>query len=310
MTRFEGVGVVADLEHCCAEYLNHLAVERNLASNTIAAYRRDLRAYRTFLADRGIYAPDDVARRDVEDFIASKRAAHAADSSVNRALSSVKGLHRFLVREGLSSAQPTATMRVPKMADRLPDVISIDAASRLLDQEFPATAAGLRDRAVLEVLYGCGLRASELVGLDVGEVHLDDGFLRVMGKGSKERLVPIVGTANRILGSYLTDARPELRAHCRASAPSSAVFLNMHGSRLSRQSVHAICERYGRAVGIDCLHPHVLRHSFATHMLAGGADLRTLQEILGHADIATTQIYTHVDRTQLREVYLSAHPRA
>lgn len=153
---------------------------------------------------------------------------------------------------------------------------------------------------MLEVLYGCGLRASELCGLDVNEVYLDEGFVRVMGKGSKERLVPLVGTARRVLGTYLAEARSELFSHTGSASAPAAVFLNMRGTRLSRQSVHAICERYGRVVGIEGLHPHTLRHSFATHMLAGGADLRALQEILGHADIATTQIYTHVDRTQLR----------
>lgn len=301
---------MTELERCRGEYLNHLTVERNLAANTIAAYERDLRAYLAFLGERGTRRPDDVIRRDVEDFVAAKRADHAADASVNRALSAVKGFHRFMVREGLSSVNPTATLRAPKMGDHLPDVISIEAAERLLDQDFPATAAGMRDRAVLEVLYGCGLRASELCGLDVNEVYLDEGFVRVMGKGSKERLVPLVGTARRVLGTYLAEARSELFSHARSAPASAAVFLNMRGTRLSRQSVHAICERYGRMVGIEGLHPHTLRHSFATHMLAGGADLRALQEILGHADIATTQIYTHVDRTQLREVYLAAHPRA
>ena len=301
---------VTELERCRGEYLNHLTVERNLAANTIAAYERDLRAYLAFLVERGTRRPDDVIRRDVEDFVAAKRADHAADASVNRALSAVKGFHRFMVREGLSSVNPTATLRVPKMGDHLPDVISIEAAERLLDQDFPATAAGMRDRAVLEVLYGCGLRASELCGLDVNEVYLDEGFVRVMGKGSKERLVPLVGTARRVLGTYLAEARSELFSHTGSASAPAAVFLNMRGTRLSRQSVHAICERCGRVVGIEGLHPHTLRHSFATHMLAGGADLRALQEILGHADIATTQIYTHVDRTQLREVYLAAHPRA
>lgn len=204
---------MTELERCRGEYLNHLTVERNLAANTIAAYERDLRAYLAFLGERGTRRPDDVIRRDVEDFVAAKRADHAADASVNRALSAVKGFHRFMVREGLSSVNPTATLRVPKMGDHLPDVISIEAAERLLDQDFPATAAGMRDRAVLEVLYGCGLRASELCGLDANEVYLDEGFVRVMGKGSKERLVPLVGTARRVLGTYLAEARSELFSH-------------------------------------------------------------------------------------------------
>ncbi len=300
---------MTELERCCVEYLDHLSVERNLASNTIAAYRRDLSAYLSFLSGRGIVAPDDVDRADVEAFVIAKREQGAADASVNRALSAVKGLHRFIVREGLSSSHPTASIHLPKTADRLPQVISIDCATELLDQPFPPTAAGERDHCVLEVLYGCGLRASELSGLDVQDVYLDEEFLRVTGKGSKQRLVPITGTARRALCAYMDGARLELLAHARTMT-TSAVFLNARGTRLSRQSVHAICERYGRAVGIEGLHPHTLRHSFATHMLAGGADLRVLQEILGHADISTTQIYTHLDRTQLREVYLSAHPRA
>ena len=302
---------MTELERCCEEYLNHLVVERNLAPNTVSAYRRDLCAYRDFLLERGIAAPDDVTRRDVEDFIAHKRDSGSADASVNRALSAVKGLHRFLMREGLAATHPTSTIRLPKRAERLPDVLSIDRVSALLDQPFAHTAAGERDRTVLEVLYGCGLRVSELTGLDVRDVYLDEGFLRVTGKGSKERIAPITGTALLALGSYLSGgAREALLSHSHTGDVSPAVFLNMRGTRLSRQGVHAICEKYGRMVGIEGLHPHTLRHSFATHMLAGGADLRVLQEILGHADIATTQIYTHVDRTHLREVYLSAHPRA
>ncbi|MDO4436924.1 MAG: site-specific tyrosine recombinase XerD [Coriobacteriaceae bacterium] len=302
---------MSNLERCCGEYLNYLVVERNLASNTVAAYRRDLRAYCAFLNDRGIEDADDITRRDVEDFIAARREAGSADASVNRALSAVKGLHKFLVREQLTSAHPTLTIRVPKQADRLPEVLSIERVSRLLDQPFAQTPAGERDHAALEVLYGCGLRVSELTGLDMRDLFLDEGFVRVMGKGSKERIAPITGTARDALSRYLHNrARDSLLSHCRSLNVSPAVFLNARGTRLSRQSVHAICEKYGRAVGIEGLHPHTLRHSFATHMLAGGADLRVLQEILGHADISTTQIYTHVDRTHLREVYLSSHPRA
>lgn len=302
---------MTEMERCCVEYLNHVAVERNLATNTIAAYRRDLDAYLSFLAERAITGPDEVTRRDVEDFVAAKRMAGAAGTSINRALSAVKGLHRFMVREGLTEAHPTSTIRLPKTDEHLPEFISIDEATALLEQRFPNTAAGMRDRAVLEVLYGCGLRVSELTGLDVRDVYVDEEFLRVVGKGSKERLVPLAGVARRVLQEYMMGgAREELLAHARMNAHGSAVFLNVRGTRLSRQSVHTLCERYGRMVGIEGLHPHTLRHSFATHMLAGGADLRVLQEILGHADISTTQIYTHLDRTQLREVYLAAHPRA
>ena len=300
-----------ELSRCCDEYLNHLAVERNLSRNTVDAYRRDLSRYCAFLSERGIAEPDRVARRDVEDFVAARRSSGAAASSVNRALSAVKGFHRFMVREGLAATHPTSTIRLPKKDEHLPEFISVDEASRLLDQPFPDTAAGERDHVVLEVLYGCGLRVSELCGLDLRDVYLDEEFLRVVGKGSKERLAPIAGTAHEALRAYLEDgARENLARSARLGAATSAVFLNTRGGRLSRQSVHAICERYGRIAGIEGLHPHTLRHSFATHMLAGGADLRVLQEILGHANIATTQIYTHLDRTQLRETYLAAHPRA
>lgn len=292
------------------EYLVYLAVERNLSDNTVVAYRRDLAAYLGFLSERGIEEPDGAERFDIEDFTATRRDAGYADASIERGLSAIKGFHTFMAREGLAQTNPTSVMHLPRKEERLPDFISIDAATSLLDQPFPATPAGARDRAELEMLYGCGLRVSELCGLDLRDVYLDEEFLRVFGKGSKERLVPIMGSARRALEEYLDGPRFELAAHARSATKTSAVFLNKNGGRISRQSVHAMCERYGRMVGIEGLHPHTLRHSFATHMLAGGADLRVLQEILGHANIATTQIYTHLDRTQLQEVYLAAHPRA
>lgn len=292
------------------EYLVFLSVERNLSPNTVASYRRDLRAYLAFLDERGTDRPEAVTRRDIEDFTAARRTAGYADASIERALSAVKGFHAFMAREGVTEANPASVMRLPRKEERLPDLISIEAATALLDQPFPSTAAGVRDRAVLEMLYGCGIRVSELTGLDLRDLYLDDEFIRVFGKGSKERLVPIMGSARRALAAYLDGPRAELAAHSRSASRTSAVFLNKNGGRISRQSVHAICERYGRMVGIEGLHPHTLRHSFATHMLAGGADLRVLQEILGHASISTTQIYTHLDRTQLQEVYLAAHPRA
>lgn len=169
---------------------------------------------------------------------------------------------------------------------------------------------GLRDHALLEVLYGCGLRASEAAGLDVGAVFLDEGLLRVFGKGSKERVVPICGSASKTLGEYLEIGRGKLAAHAKGTLGTPAVFLNQRGTRITRQTVFNLVATYGARVGVEGLHPHTLRHSFATHMLAGGADLRSLQEMLGHSDIATTQIYTHVDRTHIREEYLNAHPRA
>lgn len=297
------------LARAAGDYLDYLAVERGLAANTLAAYRRDLKTYLAFLDRRGVVDPEAVDRHDVEAFVADRRDGGYSDASVERALSSVKGFHKFMVRDGVTQNHPTSDIRLPKKGERLPECLSVEEVTALLDQPFGDDETGLRDRAVLEVLYGCGLRASELCGLDERDLYLADGFLRVTGKGSKERLVPIMGSAERALAHYMGEGRPRFAAHARRGT-CPAVFLNKNGGRLSRQSVHAICATYGARVHIEGLHPHTLRHSFATHMLAGGADLRVLQEILGHSDISTTQIYTHVDRTHLTEVYLSAHPRA
>ena len=250
------------------DYLDYLQVERGLAANSVAAYARDTAAYLAFLSERNIVDPDCVTRADVEAFAAERRDAGFASASIERALSAVKGFHRFMVSEGTAKNHPTAAVRLPKKEERLPDYISVEQAQALLDQ------------------------------------------LRVFGKGSKERLVPIGGTALERLRAYLAGPRGELAAHARVARGAPAVFLNKNGGRISRQTAHAVCERYGRIAGIEGLHPHTLRHSFATHMLAGGADLRVLQEILGHASVSTTQIYTHVDRTHLTQIYREAHPRA
>lgn len=295
-----------DLGPARDEYLNYLAVERGSSPNTIEAYGRDLSRYVDYVYAHGVREPDGVDRGLVESYAAVLSDLGLAAASVERAVSAVKGFHRFLVAEGLAETCPTADVPLPAKPSRLPDVISREEAERLLDQPFAGDARGLRDHAILEVLYGCGLRVSELCGLDVREVLLEEELLRVFGKGSKERLVPIMGAASRALGTYLREGRGALLS----SKSGGAVFLNAHGGRLTRQSVHAIVERYGRVVGIEGLHPHTLRHSFATHLLEGGADLRVVQELLGHASITTTQLYTHLDRSHIRRVYLSAHPRA
>ena len=295
-----------ELAQALDEYLSYLAVERGSSANTVSSYGRDLARYVGWLTERGVRDPEDVTRRLVEEHVAELVECGLAPASVERALSAIKGMHRFMVADEICSAFPTSDMPLPSKPERLPDVISVEDAARLLDQPFPQTPAGLRDRAVLEVLYGCGLRASELAGLDLRAVLLDEGLLRVFGKGEKERVVPVLGTAADALGAYLDRGRGALVGR----RPTDAVFLNVRGGRISRQSVHAIVEKYGRVVGIKGLHPHTLRHSFATHLLEGGADLRVVQELLGHANIATTQLYTHVDRSHVRRVYLAAHPRA
>ena len=295
-----------DLERALTEYLGYLTVERGSSSNTVGAYGRDLRRYLGWLAERGVTDPEGVTRELVEAHVADLVDVGLAPASVERAVSAIKGFHRFMVSDEICRAYPTSDLPLPAKPSRLPDVISVEDAERLLDQPFPQTPAGLRDHAILEVLYGCGLRASELTGLDLRAVLLDEGLLRVFGKGDKERVVPVLGAAEGALRSYLDRGRGALVGR----RPTAAVFLNARGGRLSRQSVHAIVERYGRVAGISGLHPHTLRHSFATHLLEGGADLRVVQELLGHANIATTQLYTHVDRSHIRRVYLAAHPRA
>lgn len=295
-----------ELERAREEYLDYLAVERGSSDNTVFAYGRDLERYVGWLAEKGVDDPEAVTRALVEEHIAALVEVGLAPSSVERAVSAIKGFHRFMVTDDICSAFPTSDLPLPAKPARLPDVISVEDAERLLDQPFPKTPVGLRDHAILEVLYGCGLRASELCGLDLRAVLLDEGLVRVFGKGEKERVVPILGAAVSALEDYLDRGRGALVGR----RPCDAVFLNARGGRLSRQSVHAIVEKYGRVAGIKGLHPHTLRHSFATHLLEGGADLRVVQELLGHSNIATTQLYTHVDRTHVRRVYLAAHPRA
>lgn len=295
-----------DLAQAREDYLGYLAIERGSSSHTVEAYGRDLRRYVAWLAEQGVEDPDAVTSDLIVAYLRSLEDAGLAAPSVERALSAIKGFHRFMLRDQIAEKHPAASLPLPKKRERLPEVLSVQQALALLDQPFPETAAGQRDRAILEVLYGCGLRVSELCGLDTSCVMLDEELIRVFGKGAKERVVPIMGTAKEALSSYLSSWRAEL-----VSARSgSAVFLNQRGGRLTRQSVFSIVERAGRLIGVKGLHPHVLRHSFATHMLQGGADIRTVQEILGHASITTTQIYTHVDRSHLRMTYLEAHPRA
>jgi integrase/recombinase XerD len=292
------------------DFLGYMAVERGSSPNTIDAYRRDLTTYADFLLARGVASPESVQRDDVTAFVAGLQAGGLAPASVERKAAAVKSFHKFLVREGVTDNHPTASMPLPKKPQRLPDVVSVAQVELLLDQAYPPGPVGLRDRAILEVLYGCGLRASELTGLELADLELTDGFLRVFGKGGKERAVPVAGVALACLQDYLAHGRRYLRPKGRSKQQDpSALFLNVRGRRMTRQTIFAIVRRCGAQVGL-ALHPHTLRHSFATHMLEGGADLRSLQEMLGHSDIATTQVYTHVDRTHVREEYLSTHPRA
>lgn len=292
------------------EYLGYLSAERGLSRASVDSYAADLRDYLGFLTKRGVRAYEDVTRDAIVDYIADLRTRGYAQKSMERHVAALKGFHRFAVAEDLTRANPAASVPLPKVDRTLPQTLSVGQVGALLDQAFPETPAGLRDKAVLEMLYGCGLRVSELVGLDFACLLRDSELVRVRGKGGKERFVPFLGCAARSLDAYLDAGRPHLHPKARPSQDPDAVFLNARGGRISRRSIFTIVEKYGRKVGIEGLHPHLLRHSFATHMLEGGADLRSLQQMLGHSDISTTQVYTHVDRSHIREEYLSTHPRA
>lgn len=303
-----------DLSQAVSDYLDYLAVERGAAANTVAAYARDLDRYVDDLAEHSVTQLSQVDRHVIEGHVARLREGGAAPSSVKRAVSAIRSFHKFAAGDHLSDSLPTSDVAAPQVPAYLPQVLSIQQVEALLDQPFASDATGQRDRALLEVLYGCGLRVSELCGLNLDSVYPAEELVRVVGKGSKERLVPLLGSAKEALTTYIQEGRQELvrplSAAGRAAYSQGAVFLSQRGSRLSRQWVHHLVERYGAYVGIQGLHPHTLRHSLATHLLQGGADLRVVQEILGHADVATTQLYTHVDQTHLQGVYFAAHPRA
>ncbi|MEV7758088.1 site-specific tyrosine recombinase XerD [Microbacterium sp. NPDC089180] len=307
-----------ELERAVETYLRHIALERGLSDHTVAAYRRDLDVYVEWLRARGIVDVDAVTPERVADFGAERASAEPppAASSLARMQSSVRGLHRFLVREGRSEADPSGRLRPPKAPRRLPKALTITQVDALLDAAGPvpgsadATAAdpaAVRDRALLELLYATGARVSEIVHLDVDDVAQGD-LLRVRGKGDKERIVPVGSYARAALDAYLTRVRPALAAKGRATP---RLFLGVRGAPLSRQSAWLIIQAAADGAGLTAhVSPHTLRHSFATHLLQGGADVRVVQELLGHASVATTQIYTHVSVDALRDVYATSHPRA
>ena len=294
------------------EYLTWLRVERGRSANTLAAYRRDLDAYWRWLRKQG-RSLDEVTEADVTAYVAFQRAKGKAPSSVKRSVVAVRALHRFLALEGAAAVDPTADVEVPRVPQGLPKALSEEEIGRLLDSVAGDDAAARRDRAILEVLYGTGLRISELVGLSLSDLDLDAGLLRAFGKGSKERIVPIGRMAHQALVAWLGPhgrERFEPRRWARRN-DADAVFLNARGGRLSRQGAWGIVQRYGVRAGLDGrLTPHVLRHSCATHMLDHGADIRTVQELLGHASVSTTQVYTKVSTERLWSVYREAHPRA
>src|SRR5579859_5852369 len=303
-------------------YLEHLGVERGLAANTIESYQRDLRRYCAALAGRGKGRLGDVTPADVAEFLAWLREGDAehealAVSSAARAVIAVRGLHAFAAAQGLAETDPARDVQPPTPPRRLPKAITLPEVERLLAAAGPgpddpsADPRMLRDRALLEFLYGTGARISEATGLDVDELHLDaDPVVRLAGKGGKQRVVPVGSYAVRALQAYLVRARPVLAAGTGRVSVVPAVFLNARGGRLTRQGAWGVLHAAAERARLPEVSPHTLRHSFATHMLDGGADIRVVQELLGHASVATTQVYTLITVDRLREVYASSHPRA
>ncbi|MFL6062911.1 MAG: site-specific tyrosine recombinase XerD [Marmoricola sp.] len=304
-------------------YLDHLGVERGLAANTLTSYRRDLRRYLGFLDAAGIEDLDAITEQTVLDFLTALRegdSEHPALSatSAGRTVVAVRGFHKFAVKDGLARIDPSVGVRPPTPAKRLPKALALGDVEAILEASGAAgTVLSLRDRALLEVLYGTGARISEAVGLDVDDLDLGSaesgGTVLLRGKGGKERIVPVGRFAREAVAAYLTRARPDLVAAGagQVSQNGGALFLNARGGRLSRQSAWTVIVRSAERAGVAAeVSPHTMRHSFATHLLEGGADVRVVQELLGHASVTTTQIYTLVTVDSLREVYAAAHPRA
>ena len=307
------------LTRLLTEHESWLTVERGLAPNSLAAYRRDLRRYAAFLRARGITDPRTVGEDVVRAYVAELESARDEEggprfkqSSVARALVAVRSFHRFCVDEGVTTADPSETVFSSRVPQGIPKALTEAEVEGLLGAVIGDEPRAQRDRAILELLYGTGIRISELVGLDLYDVDLEDGMARVMGKGSKERMVPVGRSARRVLQTYLGDGRRALTpVKPTRTADRDALFLNARGGRLTRQGCWKIVRAAGSRVGLDGrLSPHVLRHSCATHMLDHGADIRVVQELLGHASISTTQVYTKVSPERLKAVYETAHPRA
>ncbi|MGW6199179.1 site-specific tyrosine recombinase XerD [Kribbella sp. NPDC055110] len=308
---------MSDIARAVSAYLDHLTVERGLAANTLASYRRDLRRYGGYLAASEIDSLARITEAVVSGFLMRLREGDAdhpplTASSAGRTVVAVRGFHKFCVREGLSAVDPAAAVKPPVPPQRLPKALSVDEVTRILSAAAGAEAEpavlATRDAALLEFLYGTGARISEAVGLDVDDIDLDAGAVLLRGKGSKERVVPVGTYARDALSAYLVRGRPELVSRGRGTP---ALFLNARGGRLSRQSAWTVLRRAAQRAGISKeISPHTLRHSYATHLLDGGADVRVVQELLGHASVTTTQVYTLVTVDKLREVYATSHPRA
>ncbi len=297
-------------EHLVLDFLAYLEFERGLSRNTLEAYRSDLLQFGRFLEARGAEAASATAV-DLSDFLVELAEgvgrAPSSPATIHRKAACLRSFYRHLRREGLRDSDPTASISSPRRGRRLPKVLNRAEVAKLLSQPKGTAPTALRDRALLELMYACGLRASEAIGIEVADIDLDEGVLRARGKGSKERVVPVGRAAIEAVRIYLERGRPAL-VH---ASIVSALFVNFRGESLTRQGLYKIVRRHAATAGLaERMSPHTLRHTFATHLLAGGCDLRSVQEMLGHADVATTQLYTHLSSERLKDVYFKAHPRA
>jgi integrase/recombinase XerD len=291
------------------DFLAYLELERGLARNTLHSYRTDLLQFAVFLAERGLGA-ETAGPRDISDFLsrlAGGEGEPVATATIKRKAACLRSFYRYLRREGVLDVDPTAGLSTPRRSQRLPNVLARAEVQRLVEQPKGTGPIALRDRALLELMYACGLRASEAVDLETARLDMNEGVLRVRGKGMKERLVPVGRVALRAVGDYVARGRPRLVG----ARLQTHLFVNFRGAPLTRQGLYKIVQRHAASAGLSGkMSPHTLRHTFATHLLAGGCDLRSLQEMLGHADVSTTQLYTHLTNHQLKTVYFEAHPRA
>jgi len=287
-------------------FLDFISIERGLSKNTLLAYRRDLKRYLNLLEKKGVKSLGAVTRKLIMDFLLSERDRGLNPGSVARELVALRMFHRFLTQEGKIAQDVTEALEAPKLWKHLPDYLSVREVEALLQAPNTRKPQGLRDRACLELMYATGLRASEAAGLKMGHLNFDLGYIRIIGKGEKERIVPVGRTARKYVLRYLEQARPRWVK----GNSEDALFVSRLGKKMSRQTVWMILKKYAQVSGIHKkIYPHILRHSFATHLLENGADLRVVQELLGHSDIATTQIYTHIEKSRLKHIHQRFHPR-
>lgn len=295
------------MESLIQEFIDYLGHEKGLATNTLESYSRDLKQYYGFLSGDSTASLENASQSTIVAYLMHLRKQGKATATIARRLAALKAFYQFLVKENYVATDPTGDLSSPKLERKLPKVLTVSEVERLLNQPDLSTPAGKRDKAMMELLYATGIRVSELVNLNLLDVDLKEGFVRCTGKGSKERVVPMGEIAISALKTYLENARPKLVT----DPKEKALFVNHHGKRLTRQGFWKIVKKYAAQAQIRKeITPHTLRHSFATHLLENGADIRAVQEMLGHADISTTQIYTHVTKDRLKDVYAKSHPRA